>query len=353
VKLRLGTAVEIKLRKDIKICDAITGDEFFAKKKMKILNVKFENKRCYINDLNFQSPINVFSDTKKLIEVNGKMYFGTLKIIPGENGFDLIDIVPIETYLISVVQSEMPLDFHVEALKTQAIIARTYSYYFMKKYGYIRSFDVDNTVSYQVYNGYDKKTGYDKILKLMRVIKESRGMIIKYDDNPIMAYFHSNSGGKIISGKDYYGSTSDLPYLVAKDDPYSIDKPNGKWNFKIDIDEFKSKLNIIDDISADAIRVDDEGFVDTLKSGDVILSAKDIRRTIGYFNLKSERFIMTFDKDDNLISFDGIGFGHGVGLSQWGAEGMAEKGFKFNEIIDFYYPGTYLGFYQTSQGISH
>ena len=345
VKLRIGNEINVIYNRDIAVEDAITGDRILKNEFKKKIMFSFNDGKCMINGFLFQSPVLIYSKKQMLININGRDYFGTIKVIPDKNGIEVINTLPIETYLVSVVQSEMPLSFQDEALKTQAVIARTYSYYFMGKYGSSRNFDVDNTVGYQVYNGYNRKIKYEKIFRLMRVIKESRGLIIKYDNRPIIAYFHSNSGGKLSSGKEYFGSSSDLPYLQAKDDPYSTEMPGGKWNYTINYDDFKDTFDVSSDLSDDMFVKNDDGMIKSLKLGDMVFTAKELRRAIGYSKLKSERFRITFDNPENMILFEGLGFGHGVGLSQWGAENMARQGFKFDEIIKFYYPDTDLGYY--------
>jgi stage II sporulation protein D len=344
VKLKRSGDIEILKTDDITVENCITGERMKNGSTKKIQFV-FHDNDCFINGTNFQSPMVIYSKNQKLIKINERYYFGKIKIIPGENGLDLINIVPIETYLISVVMSEMPLDFHYEALKAQAVIARTYSYYCMKKYGNNRDYDVDDTVSYQVYNGYYRKLNREKLIKLLKAVNDSRGMIVEYEGNPIVAYFHSNSGGKLVSGKEYFGNASDFPYLICKEDPYSTGKPNSKWNFSIGIEDFKNKINFTEDLSSDSITMNNEGFVSGIKTGDNKLTSRDLRKIIGYSNLKSERFTMNYDVVDDKVIFDGIGYGHGVGLSQWGAESMAEEGFKFNDIIFFYYPGTSIGYF--------
>jgi stage II sporulation protein D len=246
----------------------------------------------------------------------------------------------METYLMSVILSEVPISFNIEAIKAQTIVARTYAQLFVNKYSKLRDFDVDNTTNYQAYNGFNINLGYKYIKKLEKAIKETNGLIIVYEDKPIIAYFHANSGGKVRSGKDYFGNHSDKPYLISHEDPYSINYPGSKWEYKMNIDYFKKTFDLTSDPFFNNFKYDNDGFVEEFKINKKSFFPKEIRRTIGYKKIKSERFKVFFNQDGKSILFSGIGYGHGVGLSQWGAHGMAEEGYNCMEIINFYYPNT-------------
>jgi stage II sporulation protein D len=338
VKLRIGNKLEIPLKKHIVIEDGITGNKYKFDKKMENVIIHFEDGITKIDDKVVESPIKIYSSKKMLIKVNNCYYFGVININPEKSGLEIIDNIPVETYLMSVLQSEMSVDFHIEALKAQAIIARTYSYYFVIRYSGERNFDVDNTVSYQVYNGFNPDLRFDEIEKLKKAVKETEGMVVGYNREPILAYFHANSGGRLRTGKDYFGESSDFPYLVCKKDPYSIGKPGDKWFYEIKIETFNNIFGI--NIENCSFITNKYGFIDKIKYGEETVGSKEVRRKIGYSRIKSERFKVNINTDSGKIIFEGIGYGHGVGLSQWGAQTMAEKGFKFNEILAFYYPQT-------------
>ncbi|OHD27811.1 MAG: hypothetical protein A2086_16400 [Spirochaetes bacterium GWD1_27_9] len=336
VKLKLGNQIEIPLLSHIVVEDDLTKRRFFFTKKTIKIAVKDDFTK--LNDKNITNPIKIYSLQKKTIIINDRSYLGVIKIFPLKDGFEVINYIPIETYLLSVLPSEVPIKFPIEALKAQVVIARTYSLYFINKYRDKRNFDVDNTVSYQVYNGFNLDLKNDDLSKIKKAVKETFGEIITYENKPIIAYFHSNSGGKTRSGKEYFGQSSNFAYLTSKEDPFSIGKPNDKWNCEVLIKDIKKSLDLTNDILESFFTYNEDGFVDKLNYSNKTLSSKEIRKKIGYFVVKSERFKIKIEK--NKIKFEGIGFGHGVGLSQWGAESMAEQGYKYKEIIQFYYPST-------------
>ena len=339
VKLIVEDEINIPLRHDIVIQNAITGEKIKLTKKD--INIHFKNNQIVVNDKLLEYPVIIYSKNERLIRLNDKKYFGVLKIIPNTCELKVINYIPIETYLISVVPSEVPVSFfNIEAIKAQVVVARTYAYLFMKKYAVKREFDVDDTTRYQVYKGYNICLKFNHIKKLEKAINETKGTIIIYNNQPILAYFHSNSGGKTRSGKDYYGAHSDLPYLVSKDDPYSLDYPGSKWEYNMPIDNFLQPFDLTTDLTDDSFVYNKDGFVEKINVSDNSFFPKEIRKKIGYSLIKSERFKIKLSPEDNIIFFNGIGYGHGVGMSQWGAQGMAESGYDFKKIIAFYYPHT-------------
>lgn len=316
--------------------------DFITKKRINIKSKKItiflNNNRVFLNNFYISSPLFIYANG--LTKVNDRYYAGYFKIVPLENNFYVINYISIESYLISVVASEMPVTCHIEALKAQTVIARTYSYYFMLR-STTKDFDVDDTIFYQVYNGFNLNFKKEIVKKIFKAIKDTEGLILTFNGEPIIAYFHSNSGGMTVSGKEYFGNNSDFPYLISKLDPYSIDMPYYIWSFEIYRKVFLNTLNI-SDVSIDLLEsnfiYNDNGFIKELNINNNIFSAKDIRRIIGYNKIKSEKFRVTINGES--ILFDGYGYGHGVGLSQWGAENMARQQKKFKEILSFYYPNT-------------
>lgn len=341
VKLKdLASIINIPIRKDIKIVDFITKEPLVFDKKTKDATIVKNGKYAYINDKKLLSPISIFSEKNKMVKVNDRFYFGTIAIYP-ENAITVINSIPIETYLLSVLPSEIPATFKIEAMKAQAVIARTYSIYFLRKNA-DNNFDVDDSTSYQVYKGFNNVE--DKYLKnIFSAVKNTEGKIITYNNEPIIAYFHSNSGGKLKSGLEYFGKNSDYPYLVAKEDPYSIDSPGYNWTYDLSMDQFKTIFNTNIALTKNVVVFGDSDFVKNIKINDVDYSPKLLRKTVGYSKLKSETFKLEI-MDDKII-FNGFGYGHGVGMSQWGANAMAKQNFNYKEIIEFYYPNTELGYY--------
>jgi stage II sporulation protein D len=341
VKLKNVSKIDLVLRSDIEITDQITGSYLIRNRMAKTVKIDSDHNQTRIDGRVAEKPFYIRSKVNREIRLNNRIYMGYLRIIPGESGFEVINHLPIEMYLISVLPSEVPASFETEALKAQAVIARTYAYYFMKK-SEERDFDVDDTVSYQVFKGYQLDLTAGLFKKVSNAVFSTRSQILVFEDEPVIAYFHANSGGKTVSGKEYFGKKSDLPYLISQDDPYSLDKKSSTWTFDLPVSDFKRVTGL--DVSSDTFKVvlKENGWVDTVVSGSQELTAKDIRKMIGTVKIKSERFIIKLNDAKENILFSGIGYGHGVGLSQWGAQGMALLGNDYQKILQFYYPGTRL-----------
>ena len=349
VLLTLGDKITIKNSSGMIIKDFKSNQLLVFKIKSNEYNIKFFNNKCFLNNKEFNDALTIYDKNNNFISINDKKYFGTLKIIPGNSGLSVINYLSLDLYLLSVVPSEVPASFSIEALKAQVVVARTYAYLFMKKYFKNREFDVDDTTRYQVYKGFNIDLDDNNILKIKKAIDETTNLIVSFKKEPILAYFHSNSGGKTISGKDYFGDNSDKPYLVSVEDPYSLNYPGSNWNYEMIYSEFKNKLNISDNLTDDMIINNSDGFLEKIVIKDKNLFPREIRRFFGYSQVRSERFKIKIIPEEDKIIFTGIGFGHGVGMSQWGAECMAEKGFGFHDIISFYYPGTKIDYIENEE----
>ncbi len=285
-----------------------------------------------INGLKYRHSVEISATRKYPITINDRVYFGTVKIIPGLNP-QVINYIPIETYLLSVLPSEVPVSFHQNALQAQTVIARTYSYYFMIK-NHDNLYDVDDTTSYQVYNGFAELCQNNSTSRaVFRSIASTRSIIIRYENAPIVAYFHANSGGRTKSGLSYFGPKSDFPYLISHDDPYSVDEPAYKWDYSMNKSDFTK-------LFGENFTIDQPDFCKTIANEVKSFDVKTVRRMIGYSKVRSETFRITQTEDQ--IKFDGYGYGHGVGMSQWGANKMARLHFNYKQIIEFYYPKTQL-----------
>jgi len=345
VLLTPGNDVNIKNTPTLFVKYFKTNEVITLKNFSEFLNIRVTDNKTYLNNEEITEAVTVYDTKNNLINLNDKSYFGTLKIIPGEN-VSIINYLPLDLYLLSVVPSEVPVTFAMEALKTQVIIARTYAYLFMKKYGRKREFDVDDTTRYQVYSGYNILLYSAHIEKIKKAIDDTYNQIITYKDQPILAYFHSNSGGKTVSGSDYFGMHSDYPYLPGNDDPYSLNYPGSSWEYEISINDFKDKMKITEDIKEEQLGRRPDGFLEKISIENKIFTPRDIRKAFGYGVIKSERFKIDFKVEENKVLFTGAGFGHGVGLSQWGAQGMALHGIGCRDIILFYYPNTEIKYLQ-------
>lgn len=273
--------------------------------------------------------------------------YGTITLLHRKTG--VTEQVNIDEYLYNVVSAEMPASYELEALKAQAIVARTYTIFklFDKKH---ENADIcDDSTCCQAWISKEdrlarweeaqRNSNWDKICKC---VNETKGKIVTYDNKPINAFFHSNSGGTTEVPVNVWGGTG-YPYLqsveTSGEDAYSQYASEVVFSFEELQNKIKQKY---DDISIDFSNPDDVKILEytestrakTVKFGNHELSGVEVRTLLG---LKSTNFEIT--RDGNNIKFSVKGYGHGVGMSQTGADSMARQGSSADEIIKHFYTG--------------
>lgn len=262
-----------------------------------------------------------------------------------------IQEVNLDEYLYSVVSAEMPADFQEEALKAQAVVARTYTIYKIvnnqQKHGEANICDsaaccqawISKEERFTKWGGEVRQSNWDKIV---RAVDNTQGKIITYHGEPINAFFHSNSGGNTEIPINVWGG-SGYPYLQSVQtsgeeqySQYSSEAVLTKEELISKIKEKHSELQI-DFNQQDCIVIKektDGNRVKTLKVGNLELAGVEIRSLLG---LRSANFNVSIE--ENSIKFSVIGYGHGVGMSQTGADSLAKQGQNFEQIIKHFYTG--------------
>lgn len=239
----------------------------------------------------------------------------------------------LEEYVIGVVAAEAPASFNIEALKSQAVVTRTYALKAIKS-----NKKLTDTVSTQAYidtTQMKSKWGneYDKYYnKIKRAVNETKGMYIVYNNQIIDSVYHSTSNGYTEDASRVWGHT--VPYLKSVESKWDINTSGYKRTVEIEFNQLNKIFGIsnLDQISI--ISRNSTGRVDKLKIGDEEYSAVDFRELLG---LRSTDFDIKID--NNKLSITTKGYGHGVGLSQYGSNGMAKEGYTYDQIIKHYYTG--------------
>lgn len=388
-----------------------------------IVLISGDNKELAVFDK--KNPPLIMDDSKNEVPLmklsTNRSYRGFIQIVNGASGLTAVNHVFLDEYLYGVVTSEMPHSWHIEALKAQALTARTFAFkrILSNRYTY---YDVVDTVSDQVYGGYNNETesGIKASTETSREVIIYVGDDKKYNGKLIDAYFSSCNGGVTEESQNVWMTA--LPYLKSKEDPYEEKNKYYGWTSSFNISDLQNAMklkgenvgtvtgctvtlakesgrvltfNVIGSkgtfsVSKDSIRsfftnympdkinstnfelytnstpqyteTEEERKVSMLSEsmtekdmlkGKYILG-KDMRRstkikkdmyvingeeTVSELNLittvKTEKIELKLEKGEYMIV--GNGYGHGVGMSQYGAKGMAEKGFTYDEIINFYY----------------
>ncbi len=288
-------------------------------------DVKIEKENTKQEKTNNQT--NSKGETKKEEVIDNNIYVTVYR----KNGS--VEKIELENYIIGVVAEEMPASFEIEALKSQAIIARTYALDKISKGEKLT--DVVTTQAYIDQNQMKIKWGsdYNKYYnRISSAVNSTKGLVVTYEGKYIEALYHSVSNGKTESAKEVWGK--DIPYLISVDS--SWDK-NTKNYLKIENKEFNIITSILGiDINYDTeiivISKDESGRVREIKVGDQIYTGIEFRTLLG---LRSTDFDITIT--NNGLEIITRGYGHGVGLSQYGANEMAKHGYNYKDIINHYY----------------
>lgn len=278
------------------------------------------------------------------LALDGRRYRGALELRHKGGGLTAVNIVPVDDYLRSVVPEEMPVDWPAEALKAQSVAARSFALASRGRHAG-EGYDLCTTTHCQLYTG----TAAEKSAS-NAAIKATRGEVLTYGGKPIEALFHTDSGGMTENSEDVWGSH--VPYLRAAKDTPAKTMPWTKTISRADLErKLAAKGHDIGKVRSLALSPltigraakdrTASGRVKTMTvkgtKGTVTLSGTTWRSLLG---LKSTLFDAKLTKD--AVTFTGYGSGHGLGISQWGAERMAAKGASYAEILHHYYTGTTL-----------
>ncbi|BEP29130.1 SpoIID/LytB domain-containing protein [Helicovermis profundi] len=306
------------------------------------------------------------------------------------SGISIINYIYIEDYLYGVVPNEMSSSWPLESLKAQAVAARNYSYSHLNKhieYG----FDICDSTDCQVYSGTKKEAEGSSF-----AVDLTKGELLLYNNTLVEAYFHSNSGGHTESSENIWSSV--VPYLRGVKDNYSLNEPNSIWSKTFTPEEIEKKLadrsiyigkledvtinhksengrvlsisfkgsntnvelkkekirsifgyNIIKSIWYSVIKDNEVSIINSMNYGKISLKKVTLLSANGKTN-SNNKYYQVFNgnikkkiySSSNSYTFEGKGYGHGLGMSQWGAKKMAEEGYTYEQILSHYYTDTVL-----------
>ncbi|MEM8806429.1 MAG: SpoIID/LytB domain-containing protein [Cyanobacteria bacterium P01_G01_bin.38] len=268
-----------------------------------------------------------------LVWIGERWYRGRVLVLPTESGLTAVNYVDLEHYLYSVVGSEMPASWPQESLQAQAVAARSYALYHQGRANN-RLFDMGGSQAWQVYRGIDGEAP-----TTLAAVDATAGQVLTYAGNIIEAVFHSSSGGYTENSEDVWSRA--VPYLKGVED-FDQDAPTYQWQVAFSTDELSQRITGVGRIqNLEIMERSASGRVKQMQVvGDTdarMMAGKDVRRALG---LRSTKFDVALGADS--FEIHGSGFGHGIGMSQWGARGMAQRGHSYDAILTHYYQGTAL-----------
>jgi len=351
---------------------------FIAPQKGEILRVKAGN----------TVAVEIRPKEDKIIYINEKPYRGKAIIRPSDTGITVINELGLEEYLYGVLPMEMPYNWPLEALKAQAIAARTYALKNFNKYQEY-GFNLSNSIDSQVYGGYEVERESTN-----KAVDVTAGQIIVYNNKLINAFYHADNGGYAESSDNVWEFS--LPYLISGPDRFSIDTPHSSWEKTLTIKEIEQRLiqknivmekviglKILDtsesgrvtklmiigsknsiiltkqsirdvlDLKSNLFRIETNDMFYIL-NGQGTTTARDYLQSLAFvtskgvcknsnteiIRIKGRNGTRKFSTQSKNYVIKGRGWGHGVGLSQWGAKRMAEMGYNCTEILQHYYRGS-------------
>ena len=347
----------------------IESQVYLFKDESKLALVNSGNKiNCFDNDGKITLKINeqnfdgkkfflASAENEEIVKLNGKRFRGKIQISSSGNSIDIINVLSLEDYIKGVLGKEMPVGKNgenFEALKALAVCVRTYAIQKMKD-GKLY-FDIYADTRDQVYGGVDAETHNSN-----KAIDETNNLILKYEGNAATIFYHSTCGGYTESSANVF-TKEEIPYLISVkdgDEPNCKISPRFQWEENYSGELIISRLKNYSLLDNQNYNLEDISVISRFSSGRVdeleiklsdddgeenliVLRGNEIRSIIRNANGKSILWSTMFDVDlnSNSVILSGNGFGHGVGLCQWGAISLSRKRWDYSEILDHYYPGT-------------
>lgn len=263
-----------------------------------------------------------------------------------------IEKVQLEDYVVGVVAAEMPAEFEIEALKAQSLAARTYIIKQLLSDSNLsvpNGADVTDTVQHQVYHNTEelkKLWGRDyewKMEKVEKAVAQTSGRILTYDNTPIDAVFFSTSNGYTEDSEAYWSNST--PYLKSVESPWDKESPKYMDQTVLSVSEFEKKLGVQlsgGETLGKIIERTPGQRIKLISINGKKLTGKEIREKL---QLRSTDFNWTRKGDQIVITTKG--YGHGIGMSQYGANGMASEGKNYQDIVTYYYQGADVSSYDS------
>jgi stage II sporulation protein D len=277
------------------------------------------------------------------IRLNGREYEGTIDLLRSGEGMAIVNEVPLEEYVAGVVRAEAGERWPLEALRAQAVAVRTYAAYH-RALGAGKPYHLVASTAHQQYAGRVPPGS-----PVWTAVTDTAAQVLLWEGELFPAFYHTDSGGFTEDPRTVF-TARNMPALKPVRCEFSVDSPHYYWTADVKLADLAEMLRR-QDLGVGAVTaIEVTERTASLRAawlivhgtrGSVRLRGNDLRRAVGYDTLKSTLFAVAIQGD--LAQFAGRGYGHGVGLCQWGAKAMAEQGYSARQILEFYYPGATPG----------
>lgn len=337
---------------DLEISDPQTGKVLLRYAGLKELQVAWGDLGISVDGQDLTPEKITLRANPPFFRIKNKTLKGDLEIVRiNRGGLNVVNKIDLERYLVGLINHEISSSWPMEMLKTQAVVARTYALYRKEKSKYV-DYDLESTVSDQVYGGIDKEDSRSAL-----AVRATHGEVLTFDGEVISAFYHACCGGHTEFPQHVWGGAYDG--ISDVECPYCEASPSFYWSQEIPENDFVGFLNRagfpIKHISQVRVlgstpngRVLVMGIVGRDESGrtlgEIKLSGNQFRSVMGFGKMRSTLFKAFMVKKDKqlFVKFVGSGSGHGVGMCQWGGRGMAEAGYNYKKILKHYYPEAQL-----------
>lgn len=305
------------------------------------LTIVKKNSGISVNGKYFDGEKFLLTSSQDILTLNSTTYSGSIFLVcENEKSMLLINEINLERYLDGLLTLELPQQWELAVMKAQAVAARTYALYHRTKNA-TQPYHLQSSVLSQVYNGIENEEA-----RARQAVLETTGEIVTYNGLPIMAAYHGCCGGRTAAAKDVWGK--DEPYLISVFCGMCTIFQKYFWQLQVSRGVLEQKLsgygyNTGSIKSFGVIRRSRDNRVQQIMIGgkrDYVLRGNELRLLLGSTALRSTNFIIKTNRGNSDLQFLGTGYGHGVGLCQWGARGRALRGDSYQEILRYYYPGT-------------
>lgn len=281
-------------------------------------------------------------DMPRTLWINGTLYRGDATIIAGNPGnVTVVNTLPLEDYLMGVVPKETFASWPEAALKAQAVAARSFAVHHIRTSS-AADFDVI-ALAHQLYGGAAAEDP-----RTTKAVLDTEGEVLWFNGDVLCTFFHTTCGGRTEEASNVFPNVTAYPPAVFS--PYEADSPHHTWRHSIALMNVAEKLRLAGKspggpiTSVTILRRFPSGRVAQMRfasrDSSVILTGEEVRRILGYDTIRSTWFNSGIRGD--RLEFAGRGWGHGVGLCQWSSKGMAERGFDYERILLYFYPGAKL-----------
>lgn len=284
----------------------------------------------------------VLPDMPRTLWVNGVLYRGDATIIAGNPGkVTIVNVLPLEDYLMGVVPKETFPSWPEAALRAQAVVSRSFAVHHIRN---ARAADYDVAAPlHQLYGGAQAEDP-----RTTKAVLDTEGEVLWYNGDVLCTFFHTACGGRTEEASNVFANVKDYPPAVFS--PYEAGSPHHAWRYSIALVNCEEKLRRAGKwpggriTSVTVLRRFPSGRVAQVRiasrDSSVIVTGEELRRILGYDTLRSTWFNVGIRGE--RVEFAGRGWGHGVGMCQWSTKTMAERGFDYQRILAYFYPGSTL-----------